>query len=118
MATKAINSLHVTYISTTPFRTGSEQVEARPPATPVSILYCYGISALLLRVGRRVGYLIPNILPTLFRRPDLVVGMPVALAIFLFAEVMPSALFQLNESPGILNFFFAINISSLLLLIY
>lgn len=52
MATKAINSLHVTYISTTPFRTGSEQVEARPPATPVSILYCYGISALLLRVGR------------------------------------------------------------------
>lgn len=50
----------------------------------------------------------PNILPTLFRRPDLVVGMPVALAIFLFAEVMPSALFQLNESPGILNFFFAI----------
>ncbi len=56
MATKAINSLHVTYISTTPFRTGSEQVEARPPATPVSILYCHGISALLLRVGRRVCY--------------------------------------------------------------
>ena len=51
MATKAINSLRVTYIST-PFRTGSEQVEARPPATPVSILYRYGISALLLRVGR------------------------------------------------------------------
>ena len=42
MATKAINSLHVTYISTTPFRTGSEQVEARPPATPVSILYFHG----------------------------------------------------------------------------
>lgn len=47
------------------------------------------------------------ILPALARLPCLVVGMPVAFAIFLFADVTPSALFALNVTPGI---FFAITI--------
>ena len=51
-------------------------------------------------------YLISNIFPTLFLRPDLVVGIPVALAIFFFADVMPSARFQLKERLGINEFFF------------
>lgn len=42
----------------------------------------------------------PNLRPTLARRPDLVVGIPVARAIFRLAFVMPSARFQLNEIPG------------------
>lgn len=62
------------------------------------------------RIGVRFAgavfyYLIPNIFPTLFLRPDLVVGIPVALAIFLFADVMPSARFQLKERPGTNDFF-------------
>ena len=52
-------------------------------------------------------YLIPKSRPTFAQRPCLVVGMPVALAIFLFALVIPSARFQLNDNPGI-PFFFAI----------
>ena len=45
-------------------------------------------------------YFIPNNLPTFFWRPDFVVGIPVALATFLFVEDTPSALFQLNDNPG------------------
>jgi hypothetical protein len=53
-------------------------------------------------------YLIPNILPTFALLPLLVVGMPVAFAIFLLTLVMPKARFQLNVKPGIPDFFFAI----------
>lgn len=48
-------------------------------------------------------YLIPNMRPILFLLPVFVVGIPVNLAIFLFAAVMPNAFFQLNESPGIIE---------------
>lgn len=58
-------------------------------------------------------YLMPNSLPNLFLLPCLVVGMPVALATFCFADVIPNARFQLNERPGI-NDFFAIAIHHLL----
>lgn len=58
-------------------------------------------------------HLIPKILPILFRRPDLVVGIPVALEILRLAFVIPRALFQLKVSPGILNFDFAIMLSLL-----
>lgn len=53
-------------------------------------------------------YLIPNNLPTFALLPLLVVGMPVAFAIFLFAFVIPKARFQLKDNPGIPDFFFAI----------
>ena len=42
-----------------------------------------------------------TIRPTLLWRPDLVVGIPVFLAIRLLAEVTPVALFQLKDKPGI-----------------
>ena len=67
-----------------------------------------------------IFYLMPKILPTLFLRPDFVVGIPVAFAIFRLAEVMPRALLALNDTPGI-PFFFAISSTSfrcLLSLIY
>ena len=54
-------------------------------------------------------YLIPSIFPSLFRLPRFVVGIPVAFAIFRFADVMPNALFQLKDKPGI-NFFLAITV--------
>lgn len=41
--------------------------------------------------------------------PRFVVGIPVAFAIFRFADVMPNALFQLKDKPGI-NFFLAITV--------
>jgi hypothetical protein len=50
-------------------------------------------------------YFIPNSFPNLFLLPCLVVGIPVALAILRFASVMPKARFQLNERPGINDFF-------------
>lgn len=50
-------------------------------------------------------YLMPNSLPNLFLLPCLVVGIPVALATFCFADVIPNARFQLNERPGINDFF-------------
>lgn len=54
------------------------------------------------------GYLIPSILPILFLRPDFVVGIPVAFAIFRFAFVIPKARFHENDKPGILKeLFFA-----------
>lgn len=62
----------------------------------------------LLEQGRYFNYLIPSIFPTLFLRPCLVVGIPVALAIFLFADVTPVAFLQLNDNPGIPLFFLAI----------
>lgn len=63
------------------------------------------------------NYFIPNSLPILFLRPCLVVGIPVALAIFLFIPVMPNARFQLKEKPGIMLFFLllAIFMSSLMI---
>jgi len=48
-----------------------------------------------------VGMRQPVILPILACRPCLDVGIPVALAIFRLAEVIPSARFQLNDNPGI-----------------
>lgn len=78
-----------------------------PPATRVRILSFYG------SVLRNL-YLIPNSFPTLERLPLLVVGMPVAFAIFLFAFVIPRALLGLKDNPGMSDFFlFAITISSL-----
>ena len=53
-------------------------------------------------------YFIPKRRPSLFRLPDFVVGIPVALATFLLAEVTPSAFLRLKESPGILKDFLAI----------
>lgn len=54
---------------------------------------------------RRFGasYFMPNIRPSLFRLPDLVVGTPVNFAILRFALVTPKARFQLKDRPGILN---------------
>ncbi len=46
-------------------------------------------------------HFIPNSLPTFDLRPLLVVGMPLAFAIFLLTLVTPRALFQLKDSPGI-----------------
>jgi len=60
-----------------------------------------------------MAYLIPSIRPSFDRRPDFVVGMPVALAIDLFAFVMPRARFQLNDSPGISFFRLAMRHASL-----
>ena len=53
-------------------------------------------------------YFMPSSLPSLFLRPCLVVGIPVAFATFLFAEVIPKARFQLKDRPGMPAFFFAI----------
>lgn len=50
-------------------------------------------------------YFIPKIFPALARRPLFVVGMPVALAIFLFTFVTPNAFLGLNDSPGMIDFF-------------
>jgi hypothetical protein len=59
--------------------------------------------------GGYLFYLIPKILPTFLCRPLFVVGIPVILATFLFAEDIPNARFRLNDNPGIkLFFFFAI----------
>lgn len=59
--------------------------------------------------GRAViYYLIPNIFPNLRCLPALVIGIPEAFAILRFTFVMPSARFQLKDSPGILKDFFAI----------
>jgi hypothetical protein len=54
-----------------------------------------------------------TILPIFLCLPDFVVGIPVAFAIFLFAFVIPVALFQLNDSPSIpvLVPFFLVNFS-------
>lgn len=49
-----------------------------------------------------------KILPTLFLLPDLVVGIPVALAIRRFTFVIPNARFVLNDKPGIPLFFLPI----------
>lgn len=50
-------------------------------------------------------YLNPNSLnsipPAFLLLPDLVVGIPVALAALRFIDVTPRARFQLNERPGI-----------------
>lgn len=51
-------------------------------------------------------YLIPNNFPTLLRLPLFVVGIPVAFAILRFAFVIPKARFQLNDRPGMPDFFF------------
>ena len=59
-----------------------------------------------LQLRRGIFHFIPNILPILFLLPLFVVGIPVAFAIFLFAEVNPVARFQLNDKPGIIGFFF------------
>ena len=64
------------------------------------------------------SHLIPKILPSLFLRPCLVVGMPVALAIFLFAFVTPNARFQLNERPGMILFFLRFAIFTSILPMY
>jgi len=40
-------------------------------------------------------------LPNFLSKPDFVVGIPVCLANFCFAEVMPKALFQENEKPNL-----------------
>jgi hypothetical protein len=53
--------------------------------------------AIIIRVGIRQ----PAIRATLFLRPDLDVGIPVALDILLFIEVIPVARFQLKDKPGI-----------------
>ena len=45
-------------------------------------------------------HLIPNIRPNLERRPDLLVGMPVAREILRFAFETPSALIHENDNPG------------------
>lgn len=45
-------------------------------------------------------HLIPNIRPNLERRPDLLIGMPVAREILRFAFETPSALFHENDNPG------------------
>ena len=50
--------------------------------------------------------MIPRNFPNLFRRPERVVGIPVAFAILRLTFVMPSARFQLKDRPGILNPFF------------
>jgi len=42
-----------------------------------------------------------SILPNFLCLPDLVVGIPVILAILRLALVIPNARFQLNDSPGI-----------------
>lgn len=60
----------------------------------VFVLWVYrGISA--------ACYLMPKSFATLFLRPCFVVGTPVAFAILRFAFVMPNALFQLKDRPGI-----------------
>jgi hypothetical protein len=51
-------------------------------------------------------------LPTFLCRPAFVVGIPVAFAILRFALVIPSARFQLNESPGILKEVFLDNLAN------
>ena len=51
--------------------------------------------------GQPVNYLIPKSLANLFLRPCFVVGIPVAFAIFRFADVTPKARFQLKDRPGI-----------------
>ena len=50
--------------------------------------------------------------PTFCRRPDLVVGIPVALAKDLFAFEIPSARFHENDRPGISFFRLAIGYAS------
>ena len=60
-------------------------------------------------------YFIPNSLPNLFLRPFLVVGIPIAFATFLFADVTPNARFKLKDKPGIADFL-AIRISPFLIL--
>lgn len=54
--------------------------------------------------GGAFFYFMPSILPSLFLRPDFVIGIPVALEILRLAFVTPRARFQLNVTPGILNF--------------
>lgn len=55
------------------------------------------------------AYLIPRIFPSLFLRPDFVVGIPVAFAILRLALVTPKSRFHENDRPGILKeLFFAI----------
>ena len=44
--------------------------------------------------------MIPNFRPNFARRPLREVGMPVALAIFRLTDVIPSARFHENDSPG------------------
>jgi hypothetical protein len=51
-----------------------------------------------------MNYFIPRSRPSLFLLPLLVVGMPVALAIFCLALETPNALFKLKDSPGIVDF--------------
>ena len=46
------------------------------------------------------NYFIPIQRPTLFRRPDLVVGIPVAFAIERFTFVTPNARFHEKVRPG------------------
>lgn len=53
-------------------------------------------------------YFMPSILPSLFLLPLFVVGMPVILAIFRFAFVIPKARFRLKDRPGIADFLLAI----------
>lgn len=63
--------------------------------------------------GHFKGYLTPSNLPSLFLRPERVVGIPVAFAIFRLNAVTPSARFQLNDRPGILKPFFDISVTDL-----
>ncbi len=51
-----------------------------------------------------IFYLIPTTFPTFFCLPDLVVGIPISLAIFLFADENSKALLQLKDNPGIILF--------------
>ena len=61
-------------------------------------------NATIIAVIQSIGTIQPppvSILNILFRRPVLVVGIPVAFAILRFADVMPNARFQLKDNPGI-----------------
>ena len=54
----------------------------------------------MLKLTLSESYFIPIQRPTLFRRPDLVVGIPVAFAIERFTFVTPSARFHEKVRPG------------------
>ena len=55
-----------------------------------------------------LNHFMPKSLAILFLLPCFVVGMPVAFAMLRFALVIPNALFQLKDNPGISDFFLAI----------
>ena len=95
---------------------GFSRVFGLKKRAPVRHLSTFGKRARIWWTQKREGkspslfscYLIPKILPSFERLPLLVVGIPVALAIFRFAEVIPVAFFQLKDNPGMPLFFLAI----------